>query len=241
MKIKCIIIDDEPIACKGLNEYIDEIDFLHLEGIYDSGIKAMNISGQQTIDLIFLDIEMAGLSGMDFYKSLQHPPQVIFTTAYPQYALQGFDVNALDYLVKPISFDRFVKAALKAKEYFEAHTKQSPGKIKNDDPGFFYVKTDNRIDKIFLDDIFFAEALQNYVCIHTKEKKYTTYLTFKALEEYLPADKFLKIHKSFIVAISKVDSIEAGHLNILNQKLPISRNIKTEVMEKLMQDRYLRR
>jgi DNA-binding LytR/AlgR family response regulator len=239
--INCIIIDDEPLACKGLREYIDEIDFLHLAGIYDSGLKAMNISRQQAIDLIFLDIEMSGLSGLDFYRSLQHAPQVIFTTAYPQYALQGFDVNALDYLVKPISFDRFVRAALKAKEYFEVRNKQVTDEIKNDGTSFFYVKTGNRMEKIFLDDIFFAEALQNYVCIHTKEKKYTAYLTFKAVEEYLPGDKFLKIHKSFIVAVSKVDSIEAGHLNILNVKLPISRNLKTEVIEKLMQNRYLKR
>ena len=240
MTINCIIIDDEPLACKGLEEYINEIDFLHLAGVYNSGLKAMNIP-EQNIDLVFLDVEMAGLSGLDFYRSMQHPPQVIFTTAYPQYALQGFDVNALDYLVKPISFDRFVKAALKAKEYFEVRTKQFSNELKNDDAGFFYVKTDNRIEKIFLDDIFFAEALQNYVCIHTKEKKYTTYLTFKALEEYLPAVKFLKIHKSFIVAISKVDSIEAGHLNVLNKKLPISRSIKTEVVEKLLQNRFLKR
>ena len=240
MTINCIIIDDEPLACKGLEEYINEKDFLHLAGVYNSGLKAMNIP-EQNIDLVFLDVEMAGLSGLDFYRSMQHPPQVIFTTAYPQYALQGFDVNALDYLVKPISFDRFVKAALKAKEYFEVRTKQFSNELKNDDAGFFYVKTDNRIEKIFLDDIFFAEALQNYVCIHTKEKKYTTYLTFKALEEYLPAVKFLKIHKSFIVAISKVDSIEAGHLNVLNKKLPISRSIKTEVVEKLLQNRFLKR
>ncbi len=240
MKINCIIIDDEPLACKGLKEYIDEVDFLHLAGVYDSGLKAMNIPLQQTIDLIFLDIEMAGLSGLDFYKSLQHPPQVIFTTAYPQYALEGFDVNALDYLVKPISFDRFIKAALKAKEYFDVRSSQSPG-IKNDEAPFIYIKTDNKLEKILLDDIYFAEALQNYVCIHTKEKKYITYLTFKSLEEYLPSDKFLKIHKSFIVAISKVNSIEAGHLNVLDKKLPVSRTIKAEVMEKLLQNRFLKR
>ncbi len=239
--INCIIIDDEPLARQGLREYIEEIDFLHLEGTYDNAVKALNRPGQQTIDLIFLDIEMAGLSGLDFYRSLQHPPKVIFTTAYPQYALEGFDVNALDYLVKPISFDRFVKAALKAKDYFDVHTKQFPDEVKNDEANFFYVKTDNRIEKILIDDIYFAEALQNYVCIHTKEKKYTTYLTFKALEEYLPEDKFLKIHKSFIVAISKVTSIEAGHLNVLNEKLPLSRNLKTEVIEKLLQNRYLKR
>ncbi len=241
MMVNCVIIDDEPLACKGLQEYISEIDFLQLTGVYDSGLKAMNVAGNELIDLIFLDIEMAGLSGLDFYRSLHHPPQVIFTTAYPQYALEGFDVNALDYLVKPISFDRFVKAALKAKEYFETHARNGAQQTKKDAADFFYIKTDNKIEKIFLSDIFYAEALQNYVCIHAKEKKYITYLTFKALEEYLPADKFLKIHKSFIVAISKVDSIEPGNLNILNKKLPISRNLKTEVIEKLMQNRYLKR
>jgi DNA-binding LytR/AlgR family response regulator len=241
MKINCIIIDDEPLACKGLKEYIEEIDFLQLQGIYDNALKAINVVGEQSIDLVFLDIEMAGLSGLDFYRSLQHPPQVIFTTAYPQYALQGFDVNALDYLVKPISFDRFVKAALKAKEYFDVRSKHPASEIKNNEAPFFYIKTDNKIEKIFIDDIYFAEALQNYVCIYTKEKKYITYLTFKSLEEYLPAGDFLKIHKSFIVAKSKVESIEAGHLNVLNTKLPISRNIKAEVIEKLLQNRFLKR
>ncbi|MDQ6763634.1 MAG: LytTR family DNA-binding domain-containing protein [Bacteroidota bacterium] len=239
MKINCIIIDDEPLACKGLEEYINEIDFLHLQGIYDSALKAMNISMAHTIDLIFLDIEMPGLSGMDFYQSLQHPPQVIFTTAYPQYALQGFNVNALDYLVKPISFDRFVKAALKAKEYFEIRAGNSAKAAAEAD--FFYVKANNKIEKILLEDICYAEALQNYICIYTKEKKYITYLTFKSLEEYLPPDKFLKIHKSFIIAISKVDSLEAGHVNVLGKSLPVSRNIKTEVMEKLLQNRFLKR
>ena len=241
MKINCIIIDDEPLACKGLKEYIDEVDFLNLAGIYDSGLKAINIQAQNQIDLIFLDIEMNGLSGLDFYKSLQHPPQVIFTTAYPQYALQGFDVNALDYLVKPISFDRFVKAVVKAKEYFDVRAKQLPAETKNNEADFFYIKTDNKIEKVLLDDFYFAEALQNYVCIHTKEKKYTTYLTFKSLEEYLPADKFLKIHKSFIVAITKVESIEPGYVNVLNKKLPVSRNIKAEVTDKLLQNRFLKR
>lgn len=238
MKINCIIVDDEPLACKGLKEYIDEIDFLHLQGIYDSALKAMNIS-VPSIDLIFLDIEMPGLSGMDFYQSFQNPPQVIFTTAYPQYALEGFNVNALDYLVKPISFDRFVKAALKAKEYFEIRATHTVSTGAEAD--FFYIKANNKIEKIRLEDICYAEALQNYICIHTKEKKYTTYLTFKSLQEYLPADKFLKIHKSFIVAISKVDSLEAGHINVLGQSLPVSRNIKTEVMEKLLQNRFLKR
>ena len=238
--INCIIIDDEPLAGKGLKEYIEQIDFLDLKGVYTSALIAMNKADLQRIGLIFLDIEMTGLSGLEFYKSLQHPPQVIFTTAYPQYALQGFDVSALDYLIKPISFDRFVKAALKAKEYFDVRLKQQD-EVPRENADYFYIKTDNKLEKIFLNDIYFAEALQNYVCIHTKEKKFITYLTFKALEEYLAADKFLKIHKSFIVALGKVDSIEAGHLNVLNQKLPISRSLKAEVIEKLVQNRYLKR
>ncbi len=155
MKINCIIVDDEPLACKGLKEYIDEIDFLYLHGIYDSPLKAMNIS-VSSVDLIFLDIEMPGLSGMDFYQSFQNPPQVIFTTAYPQYALEGFNVNALDYLVMPISFDRFVKAALKAKEYFEIRSTHTVSTGIGTD--FFYIKANNKIEKIRLEDIFYAEA-----------------------------------------------------------------------------------
>src|SRR5678816_538894 len=177
MLINCIIIDDEPLARKGLKEYIADIDFLNLVGEYDSPLKAAEQISQGDVQLLFLDIQMPKITGLDFFKTIQHPPPVIFTTAYPQFALEGFEVNALDYLVKPISFERFLKAALKAKEYYEVREKNATEATQSQD--YFFIKADNKLVKILYDDILFAEALQNYVCIQTKDKKYITYLTFR--------------------------------------------------------------
>jgi DNA-binding LytR/AlgR family response regulator len=190
------------------------------------------------VQLLFLDIQMPKITGLDFFKTLQNAPPVIFTTAYPQYALEGFEVNALDYLVKPISFDRFLKAAMKAREYYEVRETNEKEKATTD---YFFIKTDNKLVKILFEDVLFVEALQNYVTIHTLLKKYMTYLTFKSVEEYLPADKFLKVHKSYIVAASKVDSIEGNDIRIGQQHIPISRNQKDEVMEKLLKGKFLKR
>jgi len=240
MKISCIIIDDEPLARKGLKEYITDIDFLHLAGEFDNPLKATELLSRGEVQLIFLDIQMPKITGIDFLKTLPNAPPVIFTTAYPQYALDGFELNALDYLVKPISFDRFVKAVLKAKEYYEIREKN-----KADTPassaGYFFIKADNKLVKLFFDDILFAEALQNYVVIHTRDKKYITYLTFKSVEEYLPVDRFIKTHKSFIIAAEKTDSIEGNNIRIGTHDIPISRNLKEEVMERLLKGKFLKR
>src|SRR6185503_14951353 len=198
MKINCIIIDDEPLARKGLKEYIADVDFLQLTGEFDNPVKAMDLLAKEEPDssrvqLLFLDIQMPKITGLDFFKALKHAPPVIFTTAFPQFALEGFELNALDYLVKPISFERFLKAAMRAKEFYEvrqkniAETSQSP-----EAAGYFFIKADNKLVKLFYDEILFVEALQNYVVIQTSEKKYITYLTFRSVEEYLPAGKFLK-------------------------------------------------
>lgn len=238
MSIRCVIIDDEPLARKGLCEYISDTNFLKLEGEFDSPLKAADMITSGTAQLLFLDIEMPRISGLDFFKTLIQPPPVIFTTAYPQYALEGFEVNALDYLVKPFSFDRFLKAAMKAKEFYEVReTNQQEGKGSD----FFFIKADQKLVKIFFDDILYAEALQNYVVIHTTTNKYITYLTFKSVEDYLSSDKFLKVHKSYIVAASKIDSIEAGDIRIGQAHIPISRNQKEEVMDKLLKNRFLKR
>jgi DNA-binding LytR/AlgR family response regulator len=240
MKLNCIIIDDEPLARKGLKEYIADIEFLQLAGEFDNPLKATGVISNGDVQLLFLDIQLPKITGIDFFKTLQHAPPVIFTTAYPQYALDGFELNALDYLVKPISFDRFFKAALKAKEYYEVREKN-----RNDAPaisaGYFFIKADNKLVKLFYDDILFVEALQNYVVIHTKEKKYITYLTFKSVEEYLPVDRFIKTHKSYIISAGKTDSIEGNNIRIGSHDVPISRNMKEEVMEKLLKGKFLKR
>ncbi len=238
MSINCFIIDDEPLARKGLKEYIADVDFLDLAGEFDNPLKAAEPISKGEAQLLFLDIQMPKITGLEFFKTLQHPPPVIFTTAYPQYALEGFEVNALDYLVKPISFGRFLAAALKAKEYYEVREKNISTEPASD---YFFIKADNKLVRILFDEVLYVEALQNYVIIHTPSKKYMTYLTFRAVEDYLPADKFLKVHKSYIVAASRIDSIEGNDIRIGQQHIPVSRNQKDEVMEKLLKNRFLRR
>src|SRR6185369_401318 len=157
MRINCIIIDDEPLARKGLKEYIADIDFMDLIGEFDSPLKTSELLSKGNVQLLFLDIQMPKITGLDFFKTLQHAPPVIFTTAYPQYALDGFEVNALDYLVKPVSFARFLAAVMKAKEYYEIREKNSTG----DGADHFFIKADNKLVRILYDDILYVEALQN--------------------------------------------------------------------------------
>ncbi len=239
MIINCIIIDDEPLARKGLAEYVDEIDFLRLTGSFGHPLKATDILATGEVQLLLMDIQMPVISGIDFVKISNHLPPVIFTTAYPNHALQGFELEALDYLVKPISFERFYKAALKAKSYYDIREKNVA--LLNSQADYVFVKADNKLVKIMLQDILFVEGLQNYVCIHTIEKKYITYLTFKSIEESLPASLFIKVHKSYIVAPAKVDSIAGNEIQVGTHKLPISRNLKDAVMEKLLKGKYLKR
>ncbi|NTS41222.1 response regulator transcription factor [Flavisolibacter sp. BT320] len=239
--IRSIIIDDEPLARKGLKEYIHDIDFLQLEAEFDSPLKATSAIAEGKVQLIFLDIQMPRITGLEFLKTVQPAPPVIFTTAFPQYALDGFELNALDYLVKPISFERFLKAALRAREFYElrqanAHEASSAAK-----PDYFFIKTDNKLVKLFFKDILFAEALQNYVAIHTTTKKYITYLTFKSIEEFLPADQFVKTHKSYLVSASQIDNIEGSELRIGNHHIPISRSTRDDVLERLLKGRFLKR
>ncbi len=237
MKINCIVIDDEPLARKGLKEYIAEVDFLELLGEFDQPLKATGMVRTGENLLLLLDIQMPKITGIDFFRSLQNPPPVIFTTAYPEYALEGFEVNALDYLVKPVSFSRFLTAAHKALEYYEMRAKNPVASGRD----YFFIKADNKLVKLFYDELLYVEALQNYVTLHTKDKKYMTYLTFKSVEEYLPADLFIKVHKSYIVSASKIDSIDGNNIRIGQQHIPVSRNLKDEVMDKLLKGKFLKR
>ncbi|MEP7165838.1 MAG: LytTR family DNA-binding domain-containing protein [Ferruginibacter sp.] len=240
--INCVIIDDEPLSRKGLKEYIADIDFLNLVGEFDNPLNATNMLVSGEVQLLFLDIQIPRITGLDYFKTLKHPPPVIFTTAFPQYALDSYEVNALDYLVKPISFERFLKAAMKAREFYEVRKKNMDENIPATiSQGYFFIKADNKLVKILLDDILFVEALQNYVTIQTTVKKYISYLTFKSVEDYLPPGRFIKVHKSFIISAIKVDSIEGNEILIGQHHLPISRNLKDEVMQKLLDGKFLKR
>jgi DNA-binding LytR/AlgR family response regulator len=239
MTIECMIIDDEPLARKGLKEYIADVDFLHLDSEYDSAMKAMDRLNSGGIQLLFLDIQMPKISGLELLRSLQKPPLVIMTTAYPQYALEGYELDVLDYLVKPVSFSRFVKAAMKAREYINSRTFPTPATGSRDD--HFFIKTDGALVKVMYAEMLFAEATQNYVTIHTKDKKYLTHLTFKGIEENLPVTEFLKVHKSYIVNVSKIEGIDTAGLVIGSHKIPISRANKEEILELILKGKLLKR
>lgn len=230
MTINCIIIDDEPLARKGIREYICDIDFLNLLGEYDTPLKVDQVD-LAAVQLIFLDIQMPRLTGLDFLKNLRNPPPVILTTAYPQYALDGFELNVLDYLLKPISFQRFLKAVEKAKNHY------APTEAND----HIFVKTGTILKKIFYDDILFAEAQENYVAIHTADKKYIAYLTFKSIEDNLPTARFLKVHKSYIIQLSKVDAIEGNAILIGSFSIPVSRANREEIMNKILNGKFLKR
>ena len=240
--ISCIIIDDEPLARKGLKEYINEVDFLQLLGEFDHPLKAMLPLQEGNVQLIFLDIQMPRITGLEFLRTLPHPPPVVFVTAYPQFALDGFDLNALDYLVKPVSLDRFLQAAFKAKEYYDLRL-QNLAAVKTADgiPDSFYIKSDNKLVRIRYDEILFIEALQNYVMVYTTHNKYITYLTFRSVEEYLPAHLFIRTHKSYLVAAAWVECIEGNELLVAGHHIPVSRNEKETVMEKLLKGKFLKR
>jgi DNA-binding LytR/AlgR family response regulator len=233
--IKCIITDDEPFARKGLQGYIGQIDFLDLKGVCENAVELNSLLKKEPVDLLFLDIEMPYLTGIEFLKQLPAPPRVIFTTAYEKYALQGFELEVLDYLLKPISFDRFLRAANKAFDYFRLQ--QSPS-VTDD---YIFVKADSKLEKIAFADILFAEALENYVAIYTREKKIITHLTLKMLQEKLPPTAFVQPHKSYLIAIDKISSIEGNMLHIAQYTVPISKYQKEEIMEKIVNSKLLKR
>ncbi|HEV9037628.1 MAG TPA: response regulator [Puia sp.] len=235
MTIKCILTDDEPFARKGLQGYIGQIDFLELVGVCENAVELNSMLKKEQVDLLFLDIEMPYMTGIDFLRQLAAPPRVVFTTAYEKYAVQGFDLEVLDYLLKPIPFERFLRSANKAFDYFRLQqASATPG-------DYIFVKSDSRLEKIAFADILFAEALENYVAIYTREKKIITHLTLKMLQEKLPAISFTQPHKSYLIAIDKIGSIEGNILHIADYQVPISKYLKDSIMEKIVNSRLLKR
>jgi DNA-binding LytR/AlgR family response regulator len=232
--IKCVITDDEPIARKGLQGYIDKIDFLQLVGVCEDAIQLNSLLKQQPVDLLFLDIEMPYITGIDFLKNTPQPPKVIFTTAYEQYAIKGYELDVLDYLLKPISFERFLKAANKVYDYFAAQ--------QNNQDNYLFIKTDNKLEKINFAELLFAEAMENYVALYLPDKKLITHSTLKALQEKLPAAHFIQPHKSYLVNINYIRSIEGNILHLEGKfQVPISKYQKEEIMEKIVNNKLLRK
>lgn len=223
-KIICAIIDDEPIAREILEDFINQDERLMLQGNYKNAKDALKGIIDQPIELVFLDINMPGLTGFQFLKTMTNPPAVIFTTAYREHAMEGFDANAIDYLLKPIAIERFLLSVNKAWKFLRPPvTDVAEIGSSNEDGGFFFVKADGGLVKIFFDEILFIEALKEYVKIVTKDKSVITYHTISGLEEKMPAGKFYRIHRSFIVNIKAIKSIEGFIVRIDKHELPISR------------------
>ena len=225
--IRCIAIDDEPLALELLADNISKVPYLRLIAACDNALEAMKIMEAQSIDLIFLDIQMPGLTGLQFIQSMTAKPMIILITAYEKYALQGFDLNVTDYLVKPVSLDRFVNACNKAKELFVLRTQPRPA----NDAGFFFVNVDYSLVKIITADIVYIEGLKDYIKIHLKssQRPIVTRMPMKTIEEQLPADAFIRIHKSYIVSIAYITAVRKSSVFIDTLELPVSDNYRDTI------------
>ncbi len=219
MIIKCIAIDDEPFALQQIKSYIEKTPFLELVALCQSAFEAMSFIANNEVDLMFVDINMPDINGMDFVKSLVNKPQIIFTTAYSEYAIEGFKVDAMDYILKPISYSVFLKAASKAKTWFDLNQKQSETLQTTQD--CLFVKSDYKLVKILLSEIKYIESANEYIQIHLiNDKPITTLIRLKVIEEQLPKDKFMRVHRSFIVNLERVKVIERSRI-IFDQKVYI--------------------
>lgn len=241
MKLTCIIVDDEPMARKVLEEYIEDVDFLELIGKAENPLKASALLSGNKVDLMFLDINMPKMSGIEFLRVSPDLPMTILTTAYTEYAIEGFELDVLDYLVKPFSAERFLKACVRAKEFYEVKNKPREHTDTPATQDYFFVKCDGKIEKVVYEELLYVEAMLNYVVLHTENKKMIVYLTIKGIEDQLPAGMFLKIHKSTIINTGKVKSIEGNEIDLGKAKVTISQNLRDAVMKEILKDKMIKR
>lgn len=237
--IKCIAIDDEPLALKQIAGYIEKTPFLELAGKFESALQTISWLNENEADLMFVDINMPDLSGMDFVKSLNNPPKVIFTTAYSEYAIEGFKVDAVDYLLKPISYTDFLKAAQKAKDRFSPQIAKAE-KIDSDEK-FLFIKSDYKLLRINLSDIKYIEGMREYVRIFVENQKpVMTLISMKKLVDHLPENDFMRVHRSFIVNLNKITTVERNRIIFdENVYIPVSEQYK-EGFHKYLDDNFLK-
>ncbi len=241
MTIQCIAVDDEPLALDKIREYIKRIGYLNLLESFDNALDAINFMKENKVDLIFLDIQMEELTGIQMLESLKEKPRVILTTAYDEYAMKGYELDVCDYLLKPISFQRFLRACEKVYDVIFPLKKPDitvpdPGSTE-DKKGYFFVKNGNITQKINFDDILFVEGMKDYLRIWTTKERVMTLLNFKKLEEALPSKGFKRIHKSYLISLDKIDSIERNHVKIGKESLPIGDSYRREFFEVIGEDK----
>jgi two-component system LytT family response regulator len=236
--MNCIVIDDEPLAREGLESYIRKVGFLKLMDSFENPLLATERLGEGKTDLIFLDIHMPHLTGIEFLRQQKNPPLVIFHTAYPNFALEGYQLDVMDYLVKPVTFDRFYKAVTKAYEYHQLQQKaqNSQQEIRQADD-FFFVKCDGRYEKVVVEEILYIEAMQNYSLIQTIRQKYMTLMPLKSFEEMLSAEKFSRVQKSYIVALDKIESLAGNEIKVGGKVIPLGKQQREELFNRLIDKR----
>lgn len=240
--MNCIIVDDEPLARDGIQLLINDIPSLKMKGYFNNASSAADFISLNPIDLIFLDIQMQGMNGIDFARSIPDTTLVIFITAFASYALDSYEVDAIDYLVKPIHYDRFQKAVSKAANY---HSLLGDGSKKSSiesvDTDFIFVKADRKYFKVFFRDILFIEGLKDYVVLHTQDKKIITAMNIKTIHEKLPASLFVRVSKSFVVNAPQISSFDNNTIFINNQEIPIGNNYRSFFFDEVAKKRLLSR
>jgi DNA-binding LytR/AlgR family response regulator len=222
-KIKCIIIEDEPLAQERVRGYVSKIPNLELVGSFENGIDALFFLKSNEVDLLFLDINIGEFNGIQFAETLKNPIQIIITTAYPEYALKGFELNVTDYLLKPFTFDRFIQSVDRV-QLNSVNEAQAP-------KSYIFIKTEYRLEKVFLNDIIYIEGMRDYRRIHTIDKKIMTLQTFKELEDEIPSSVVCRVHKSYMVGIDKIESIERDRIKLKDVLIPISETYKKSFFE----------
>jgi DNA-binding LytR/AlgR family response regulator len=231
-KYNCIIVEDEPLAAEVLEDYIRQIHFLELKGICRNAIFAMEMLQKEKIDLIFLDIHLPKVKGLDFVKTLKKPPLIIVTSAYQEYALQSFELSVIDYLLKPVEFNRFLMAVNKLKQEVGFKT-SAPVLPATADRPYLYFNARKKKVKIFLDEILYIESLREYVRITTKDKNILTKIQLGEIEEMLTGNSFLRVHRSYLISKDKIDAFSATDIEINGKEIPIGRNYKEFVLSNL--------
>lgn len=235
MKTKCLIVDDEPLARDLIRGHVEKLENFEIVAECSDAMKALNVLREKQVDLIFLDIQMPQITGTEFLKTLKHPPKVIITTAYREYALEGFELDVIDYLLKPITFERFLKAINKYYQMNQEEVQVFSGSSaeKLADESFIYIKENKKVVKVHLSEIRYIEGLSEYVQVFTEKRKIITKTSMAQMEEKLTSDNFLRIHKSFIVSISKIEAFTANTIEIQGKELPIGRSYKNAVLSAL--------
>ncbi len=223
-KYTCIIIEDEPLALEKTKDFVNKVPFLNLSATFDNALNGLTYLNNNKVDVLFLDINMDELSGIELLESSKITSQVIITTAYQEYALKGYELHVTDYLLKPFTFNRFLQAVNKAQENLSQH----PAEKQLD---FIFVKTENRLEKIMISDILYIKGMRDYLRIHTTGKKIMTLQSFSELEQLIPAQLVCRVHKSYMVAINKIESIERSRIKIADQLIPVSETYKEAFLQ----------